>query len=1250
MATLLLMFNLQVLASNNLSSNSGFEKFASGMPSDWSSDLYSSTDNSTKFYIDPLNPHSGKYCVTIESKTANDAKLTQKIKVKSNAIYKLSCYVKAENINKDKLGANISVIGINDTSTNLYNTQGKWEYIEIYGKTDKDQTSLNVSLRLGGYGNLNIGKASFDDFSVEEIQSPPTNVKVVNFFAINSKPSDKQTDAKTNPNMSNIIFTSVLYLLLFALCMLAIKYKDKLKKYIHKKEIFTLFFLIICALIVKIIFAATNAGYQTDIGCFEAWAAIASKNGLAHFYTSTSFVDYPPAYIYILYLIGKIQTLFNISGNSVNMLILIKLPSIIADIICSMMIFKVANKRTDSITAIVICALYTFNPAVIFNSSVWGQVDGFFTLFIVLMVLFIMDEKLILASFIFIIAVLIKPQALIFTPLLIYAFISKKNLKIFVYSIIVSIASFIILILPFSLNQKFYWIFVKYFSTLSSYPYGSLNAFNLFSLLGGNWVSDNNTFLLLPFKYWGSIFIVLIVAFSLFVYLKSKHSWKSTYIAFFIISAVFVLTSKMHERYMFPAIILALLWYIYSLNKKALYLFVGFSITEFINVAYVYIGAQKGNLYISNTDPVLIFISLINVLLVIYVIKIGFDNCNDNTISSNQIIESKVTKKESVNLFNALNKKESFKFSKKDIIFLSTLILIYSVLAFVNLGSTNVPQSYWKPSAPGESVSIDFGEQNQIDSVSYYFGLGSANYQLSYSKDSVNWSNSIQLNQSDIYNWYNSPLNIKTRYVKLNVVKPDGMINEISFLGQNNKVPIKIKNITKNDISIKDVGKPENIFDEQNTVQTNKSFLTGTYFDEIYFAQTAFDQLNKLEPMEWTHPPLGKSLIAAGIVLFGMNPFGWRFVGTIFGILMIAVMYLFGKRLFKKSEFAFIAAFLMTFDFMHFTQTRIATVDVFAVMFIILMYYFMYKFTQLNVYKDDFKKVLTQLALCGIFFALGISTKWIGFYAAIGLAVIFFTYMFMKYIEYNKAQKYLKYSDKHRDKEKLESFGLFTENYKVKTIKIFGICVAFFILIPAIVYFISYIPFLMVPGLGHSFADVLKYQYYMFSYHDTLTATHPFSSPWWQWPFMGKPIWYYAGQGLSLDKISSIVCFGNPAIWWVGAVSFISVLIIGIKHKDAKACFIVIAGLSQYLPWLLVPRITFIYHYFATLPFVMLSIVYMIAYFYKKYSKAKYFVYFYLSVVLLLFVMFYPVISGMVVDKAYVANFLKWFNSWYFFS
>ena len=118
-------------------------------------------------------------------------------------------------------------------------------------------------------------------------------------------------------------------------------------------------------------------------------------------------------------------------------------------------------------------------------------------------------------------------------------------------------------------------------------------------------------------------------------------------------------------------------------------------------------------------------------------------------------------------------------------------------------------------------------------------------------------------------------------------------------------------------------------------------WYNSTYFDEIYHARTGYEHYLAMKgdytyyPYETSHPPLGKVLMAFSIGLFGMTPFGWRFAGAFAGILMLPGMYLLGKMLTKRRSGAVLSICLMALDFMHYTQTRIATIDSFVVLFII---------------------------------------------------------------------------------------------------------------------------------------------------------------------------------------------------------------------------------------------------------------------------------------------------------------------------
>ena len=555
-----------------------------------------------------------------------------------------------------------------------------------------------------------------------------------------------------------------------------------------------------------------------------------------------------------------------------------------------------------------------------------------------------------------------------------------------------------------------------------------------------------------------------------------------------------------------------------------------------------------------------------------------------------------------------------YKIEKKDWLIMLAMSVIYAFIAFLNLGDTASVRTY---AALETNASADFTISGKLHRVSVYNGRlpSDGAFIIETSADGINYEKAGSIENLSVYAWHTADIDTDAAYIRLTNTGSTLYIGETAFFDEN-----------ENLLAAKS-GLPE-LTDEQSLAAYRPTYMNGTYFDEIYHARTAWEYTNGVEAYEWTHPPLGKLIISVGIKLFGMTPFGWRFAGTLFGVLMIPIMYLFAAELFGKRKYAFAAAFLMMFDFMHFTQTRIATIDTYAVFFIMLMYLFMYKFTKTNFNLEGTRRPIRYLFLSGLFFGLGAASKWTCLYAGAGLAIIFFLNMYPR----------LRERAEHSD---------FWHNM----FKIIISCVLFFVIIPILIYWVSYLPYAFIKGNPYSIFDVFKIQKNMFEYHSQLKAEHFFSSMWYQWPIMYKPIWYFSGGIPEKNLVSSISAFGNPAIWWTSIPATAAMIVIMIKKRREGILlplFILIGYAAQYLPWVGVSRVVFIYHYFTSVPFIILIIVYVMRELeggregFSPAAKA------YFAAVVILFIMFYPAISGMLVPKAYMKNILMWFGTWYF--
>lgn len=365
--------------------------------------------------------------------------------------------------------------------------------------------------------------------------------------------------------------------------------------------------------------AATLVDGHNDINIFRSWASSAAGN-LLQFYDGARSSDYPPLYIYVLYLIGKIAA---IPAVGVYYTILLKLPSIAADIATSYLIYRLARKYLSPETSVLLAAFYVFNPAVFINSTFWGQVDSFFTLIIVAAVTLLAEKRTALASVMFTAAVLMKPQGLIFLPVLFFELVRQKSLMNFIKAAAAVLGTAAAIVMPFSYNKGVLWIYNLFAKTTGEYPYASVNAFNFFSLIEKNWMSDSTVFWSFSYHTWGMIFIVAVTLLAWFLYHKGKSSLFASAAALLLITGVFNLSTRMHERYLFPAVALAILAFIYLKDKRLLLLSAGFSATVFLNTHYVLFKTSGMNAYSYSSS--LIITSILNVLLLICLVWVLFD-------------------------------------------------------------------------------------------------------------------------------------------------------------------------------------------------------------------------------------------------------------------------------------------------------------------------------------------------------------------------------------------------------------------------------------------------------------------------------------------------------------------------------------------------------------------------------------------------------------------------------------------------
>ena len=623
--------------------------------------------------------------------------------------------------------------------------------------------------------------------------------------------------------------------------------------------------------------------------------------------------------------------------------------------------------------------------------------------------------------------------------------------------------------------------------------------------------------------------------------------------------------------------------------------------------------------------------------------------------------------------------------NSRDLLTIVVLSLVFFSVASWNLGLAEAPVTSWLGTEE-QSFYIDLGEVQPVKTVYFWVKNGNGTVKV-YSGSTSNWTYVGQFNLqslgTDYSSWQSGSFDITAQYLRFKIQpvlfdsrpnfwwivpnpsdkepQPFVEVSEIGVLSQSYR-RIPIQSITGENATSDGLTK---LVDEQSLVQIPPTYMSQTYFDEVYFARSAANYLNNQVPHERTHPPFGKLIQSIGIAFFGDSPFGWRIMGVTFATLMIPLIYLLAKKLFGSWIGGFSAAFLLTFDFMHFTMARMGTADTYVVFFSMLSQFFFLIYF-MNVVKDGWKTSVTPLLVAVVFFALGFSTKWVVLYGAIGMLALLAAI---------------------RIREILKVKGGLSAKY-VAFFEHPFLLILGFVGVVAVIYFMTYIPDLLA---GNSFLDIFNLQFSMFSFHSSSSVVQVhglWDNAWWSWPFVLKPLWLAVSYNLPNGLVSTIMLLGNPAIWWVGfaciilqtvRVFRIEEMLLQLRKKlsnktpdasntadlpvetktadatnstpqksrkwDLAAIFIVSLFFFQWVPYMLISRITYIYHFYVHVPIICLATAYFLNKIWvKKHGKIVSIAY--LTAVVLVFILFYAVISGMPTSRPWIDSLKLFGRNW----
>ena len=348
----------------------------------------------------------------------------------------------------------------------------------------------------------------------------------------------------------------------------------------------------------------------------------------------------------------------------------------------------------------------------------------------------------------------------------------------------------------------------------------------------------------------------------------------------------------------------------------------------------------------------------------------------------------------------------------------------------------------------------------------------------------------------------------------------------------------------------------------------------------------------------------GDKLVVAGangsdLIETGRHALAWRIPGVLLAALLAFFLVLLARRLFASAVLPALVGLAVLLDGSMFAQARIGMNDIYVAALIVAGWYFV-----VAAHRPR-RSAILDILIAGVLFGLALASKWAGAYALAGLLV---AAIVVTARAYERGRPGTGGPLDLLARRGLNALVLFVS----------------FAVIPVAIYLASYVPWFGGPTIpyGWSLVELTQQMYW---YHSSLTAPHPAGSPWWSWPLVLKPVYWYFGASSGGDN-AYIYDAGNVVLFWAGIVAFCWCAVAAIRARSVPLAFVVFAGLVQYVAWIPIGRVLFFYHFFTVLPFYLLALAAGLAFLWET-GRVR-LVIGYLAAAAAAFGYFYPFISA----------------------
>jgi predicted membrane-bound dolichyl-phosphate-mannose-protein mannosyltransferase len=741
--------------------------------------------------------------------------------------------------------------------------------------------------------------------------------------------------------------------------------------------------------------------------------------GPAGTYQPGYFLDYPPGYLYALWTAGSLAHAIGASGDTLRLIV--EAPALLADLVLAILIFAMIRRsELPPKLAWIGMILFALNPALLFDTLAWGQSDSIPALLMLLSMAMVLEDEYELGWGIAAMAALVKPQALMFLPVLGWWTLLRASITQWITSATVFLIVGVLLILPFQLGQSSWtWIFSLYGSTAAYYHETSVNAFNFMALVGGLRQADSMTVMGVSYFIIGMSLLSVLFLWIFYLIWRKQTPERLNLGILLALFGSFMFAPRMHERYLYPALV-----FLIPLVVETPILGVvlaAISVTFLVNLADV-MHILEAKIFFSTHDPLAMVLSTINVIA-----------------------------------FAALAAyAHEWEFLKRKISF----------------------GDAWRALRAGDA--------------------GPATREWQETKGLSEWASSDTVI----------------------IVALVAVAAAIRFwrLWYPNEI----------------------VFDEVHFVGQARHYLHNRQF---------------LDP----HPPLAKLLIALSIGLFGDHSWAWRLPNALAGTGLVAITYLLGRRMFASRFAAALAAAFALSDGLFLVDSRTAVLDIVYVTCAAESYLLLFRFMETSDLMKQRRTLLALAIVLGLCLSAKLYIPALTFLLVVGFLVWF---LWRSRVLSGVGKHAGSLPDPLRNRHIIGALALTGG-------------------VGAMVYVGVFLPHYALGWWG-GIEDLFAYYGKVAWYEKSVaSATHPYSSTVLSWPLMLRPIAYWQDFPAK-GNVATIWGGGNPAIWWGALTSVFIVASQWFERRSIVRAFIAIGYVGYLAIWVpnaIVGRTLFLYHY-----------------------------------------------------------------------